>query len=178
MDQDASWAGQEEFAVPEDEQLPTIQMEIDSLGLVGPQVQAIYDYESLATGTYSGGGGGGGNCGVCGGPPSIESVGGSTDDLIRAAAAGYTIADGQVGAQVEPVTVLAVSLGLMGWYRAATAHNLAREKSAAFYPNLHESDTQRDAHRHIYWSMMLRRWIGKFLANSVTDRTMSCWCCL
>lgn len=172
VDQDPSWVGQEEFAVPENEQLPTIQMEIDSLGLMGPQVQAIYDYEALANGTYSGGGGGG-SCGVCGGPPSMESVDESVDDLIRAAAAGYTSVGGEVGVQVGPVTAgaIAVSVGLIGWkaYRAATAHNLAREKSTAFYPILQESDTQRDAHRHIYWSMMLRRWIGKFLAKSVTD---------
>lgn len=171
--QDPSWEGQEEFAVPEDEQLPTIQMEIDSLGLVGPQVQAIYDYEALANGTYSGGSGGGGSCGVCGGPPGMESVGEDVDDLIRAAAAGYTPTNGDEGAQVASVTAgaLAVSLGLIGWkaYRAATAHELAREKSAAFYPTVAEGDTKRDAHRHIYWSMMLRRWIGKFLAKSVTD---------
>jgi hypothetical protein len=172
-DQDSSWEGQEEFAVLEDDQLPTIQMEIDSLGLVGSQVQDIYYYESLANGTYAGGGGGAGGCRFCEGPPSMESVDESVDDLIRAAAAGYTPSKGEVGAQVDPVTAgaIAVSLGLIGWkaYRAATAHELAREKSTELFANQVYNDTQRDAHRHIYWSMMLRRWVGKFLAKSVTD---------
>lgn len=57
---DSSWSGQEEFAVPPDEQLPTIQMEIDTLQLEGPEVDAIHYYEALATGTYAPGGGPGG----------------------------------------------------------------------------------------------------------------------
>ncbi|HZG43021.1 MAG TPA: hypothetical protein VEY93_08675 [Longimicrobium sp.] len=178
--QDESWAGQEEFAVPPDSQLPTIQMEIDSLVLVGRQVDDIYYYESLAAGTYSGGGGGGGSGGGSGGggddggnePVQPLAGGGSMDDLIRAAALGYTPSAGEVNAQVDPIAASAlVGLGLIGWkaYRAATAHKLAIEKSTALYPNLAEGNTQRDAHRHIYWSMMLRRWIGKFLAKEVTD---------
>lgn len=165
--QDASWEGQEEFTVPPDERLPTIQMEVDSLMLVGPQVDDIYYYESIATGTYSGGGGGGGPQE----PIHMTGVDESRDDLIRAAALGYTPSSGEVAVQSLTAGALTVGLGLVGWkaYRAATAHNLAREKSEAFYPNVHPSDTQRDAHRHIYWSMMLRRWIGKFLAKSVTD---------
>lgn len=163
--QDSSWSGQEEFGVPPDEQLPTIQMEIDTLMLVGKQVDDIYYYESIANGTYAGGGG----------PPKepihMTGTGGSTDDLIRAAAMGYTPNSGGMGAQSLTADVIRVGVGLIGWkaYRAATAHNLAREKSTAFYSGLAEGDTKRDAHRHIYWSMMLRRWVGKFLAKSVTD---------
>jgi hypothetical protein len=173
--QDGSWSGQEEFAVPPDEQLPTIQMEIDSLGLAGSQVDDIYYYESLATGTYSGCGGGGGGGGDPGDHEIINptAVGGNMDDLIRAAAAGYTPSSGQVSVQVEPFTAgaLSVALGLVGWkvYRAVTAHTLAREKSTALYPNQAEAHTQRDAHRHIYWSMLLRRWVGKTIAKQVTD---------
>ncbi len=167
--QDASWAGEEEFAVPPDSQLPTIQMEVDSLMLVGQQVDDIYYYESLAKGTYSGGSGGGGGGG--GGEPINMTGTGSTDDLIRAAALGYTPSSGELGVQSLTAGAISVGAGLVGWkaYRALTAHNLAREKSTAFFPNLVEGDTKRDAHRHIYWSMMLRRWVGKFLAKSVTD---------
>lgn len=168
LGQDASWVGQEEFAVPPDEQLPTIQMEIDSLGLVGKQVDDIYYYESLANGTYSGGGGGG-----PGEPIHMEGFGATVDDLIRAAAAGYTPSRGEVGVQVDPLTMASafVAGGVMGWkaHRAATAHELAREKSSALFAGQAYSDTQRDAHRHIYWSMLLRRWVGKTLAKFATD---------
>jgi hypothetical protein len=168
--QDDSWVGQEEFAVPPDEELPTIQMEIDSLGLVGAQVDDIHYYESLATGTYAGGGGGGGGCSGCE-EPIMHGIGENVDDLIRAAAAGHTTASGEVGVQSVTAGAIAVGVGLIGWkaYRAATAHQVARQKSTAFYSTLAEGDTKRDAHRHIYWSMMLRRWVGKFVAKSVTD---------
>lgn len=169
--QDASWSGQEEFTVPPDSQLPTIQMEVDSLGLVGAQVDDIYYYESLANGTYAGGGdgGGGGGCMDCG-LPIMYSADGSADDLIRAAAAGRTATGGEIGVQSLTAGAITVGVGLIGWkaYRAATAHELARAKSTAFFA-LAEGDTKRDAHRHIYWSMMLRRWIGAIGAKTVTD---------
>ena len=167
--QDDSWTGQEEFAVAPDEQLPTIQMEIDSLRLVGAQVDDIYYYESIATGTYVGGGGGGGG----GGGEQIYTTGsGETrDDLIRAAAMGYTPSSGEIGTQSLTAGALVVGVGLVGWkaYRAWTADELAKAKSTALFPGLAEGDTKRDAHRHIYWSMLLRRWVGKFVAKSVTD---------
>ena len=165
--QDPSWSGQEEFAVPPDHELPTIQMEIDSLQLTGTQIDDIYYYESIANGTYSGGGGGGGGTN----PIHMYGAGMTTDELIRAAAMGYTPSSGEIGAQSLTAGVLVVGLGLMGWkaYRAATAHNMARQKSSALYPNLELGDTKRDAHRHIYWSMMLRRWVGAGISKSVTD---------
>lgn len=169
--QDASWSGQEEYAVPPDSQLPTIQMEVDTLMLVGQQVDDLYYYESLSKGTYaatSGGGGGGGGGGNE--PINMTGVSGSKDDLIRAAALGQASSGGEIGVQSLTAGVISVGVGLMAWkaVRAATAHNLAREKSTAFFA-LAEGDTKRDAHRHIYWSMMLRRWVGKFVAKSITD---------
>lgn len=166
--QDDSWTGQEEFTVPPDEQLPTIQMEIDSLMLVGRQVDDIYYYEGIASGTYGSGGGGGPREPIYMTGAGLDA---SRDDLIRAAAMGYTPASGEIGIQSLTADAIRVGAGLVGWkaYRAFTAHELAREKSTAFFPNLAEGDTKRDAHRHIYWSMMLRRWVGKFLAKSATD---------
>ncbi|HLM68752.1 MAG TPA: hypothetical protein VK358_14530 [Longimicrobium sp.] len=168
--QDVSWSGQEEFLVPPDSQLPTIQMEVDSLMLTGSQVDDIYYYETIAKGTYSTGGGSSGGGGGGGEPVLIESVGGSTDERIRAAALGYPDSGGEIGAQSLTAGAISVGLGLIGWkaYRAATAHQVARQKSTAFFA-LAESDTKRDAHRHIYWSMMLRRWIGETMAKAVTD---------
>lgn len=169
-DADPSWTGQEEFAVPPDEQLPTIQMEIDSLLLVGPEVDDIYYFESLATGTYGGGGGGGG-----GEPIYMTGVEGepTLDDLIRAAAEGRTPYSGEITIQINPAWVAAgiTSLAVIGWkaYRINQSIDRARRKSAEFYPNLAYDDTKRDAHRHILWSMMLRRWVGPALAKELTD---------
>lgn len=176
---DPSWGGQEEHAVPPDEQLPTITMEIDTLQLTGTEVEEIYYHESLATGTYAGGGGGGG--GGPGGEPIYmtgvdengEPVSGppTRDDLIRAAAAEYI--PGEITIQVNPVLVGSVVLGVVAaWkvYRVHQAADRAVQKSGYFYPSLSYSDTKRDAHRHIYFSMMLRRYVGATAAKIITDR--------
>ena len=167
---DASWTGQDEFAVPPDEQLPTIQMEIDSLQLVGPEVDDIYYYESLAKGTYSGGGGGGGGTGE---PVLIESVDGepTRDNLIRAAAAGYK--PGEMTAQTNPVLIGSIALGVVAaWktYRVVQAEARAHQKSTALFPNVDPQDTRRDAHRHIYVNMMLRRYVGATAGKIIMDR--------
>ena len=168
---DPSWDAQEEFAVPPDEQLPTIQMEIDSLQLVGDEIDNIYYYESLAQGTYAPDGGGGG-----GEPIHMTGVDqqAGLDDLIRAAAQGVTPYNGdEVTVQIVPAWVAAgiVGLGVIGWkaYRVDQSVRRARQKSAEHYPNLAYDHTKRDAHRHILWSMMLRRWVGRALAKEMTD---------
>jgi hypothetical protein len=172
-DADPSWTGQEEYAVPPDDQVPTIQMEIDSLQLVGTEVDAIYYYESLATGTYAGGGGGGGGDGPDEDTPitetSVEEEY-TRDDLIRAAAEGRT--PGEITTQVNAVLIGSVALGIVSGYkyfRVQQAAERAIRKSSEFYPNLNAGDTRRDAHRHIYLSMMLRRYVGATFARMITD---------
>jgi hypothetical protein len=157
---DPSWNGQVEFAVPADEELPTIQMEIDTLMLDQPEVQEIYYYESLATGTY------------LAEPTQIQSVATSSsiDDLIRAAGEGHT--PGPVIQIVPDIVARAIAtLGVIGWkaYRIDQASKRAIARSAYYYPSLDYDDTKRDAHRHILWSMMLRRYVGATVAKALTD---------
>lgn len=165
---DSSWSGQEEFAVPPDEQLPTIQMEIDTLQLEGPEVDAIHYYEALATGTYAPGGGPGG-----GDPIHMTGVedGPTRDDLIRAAAAGRP--SGEVTAQVSEQLLATIALGVVGaWkaHRVQQASDRAHRKSTEFYPGVDPQDTRRDAHRHVYVNMMLRRYVGATAAKIIADR--------
>lgn len=60
---------------------------------------------------------------------------------------------------------------MIGWkaYRVWQSVKRARQKSEEFYPHLAYDDTRRDAHRHILWNMMLRRWVGRFWANEIGD---------
>ncbi|HEX6911471.1 MAG TPA: hypothetical protein VF142_13790 [Longimicrobium sp.] len=167
---DSSWTGQEEFAVPPDEQLPTLQMEIDTLQLEGPEVDALHYWESLATGSYApdpGGGPGGEE------PINITGVDGepTRDDLIRAAAAGY--APGDMTTQVSEYLIASIALGVVGTWKAHRVHQAAdraHRKSTEFYPGLESQDTQRDAHRHIYVNMMLRRYVGATATKIISDR--------
>lgn len=182
---DPSWTGADEYPVPPDTHVPTIQMEIDTLQLVGVEVDDIYYYESLATGTYladpgdggggDGGWGGGGGGGDGGGEflaPITSTTQPTRDDLIRAAAAGYTPHGDEFQIQWNPYIVVGFSLGVAaGWkyFRAKQAERRAIRQSSAFYPSQHETDTQRDAHRHISVSLMLRRFVGADLAKYATD---------
>lgn len=158
---DASWAGQEEFAVPADSAIPTIPMEIDTLQLQGEEVDSIYYYESLATGTYRE-------------PIQMTGAGDtpSIDDLIRAAG-GESASGGEVTIQVSPEFLAGafVALGVIGWkaYRIKQATDRAVRKSTEYYPSMAPGDTRRDAMRHIFWSMMLRRYVGAFFAKEITD---------
>ena len=176
---DPSWTGEEEFAVPPDEQIPTIEAEIDSLQLEGTEIDEIYYFESLSRGTYmpsDGGGGGGGGGGETGptAPVEIEGFDGMTnDELIRAAAAGITPYSGGGTIQVVPILIegaLAI-MGLAGWkyYRVKQAASRAIRISGEFYPQLNEADTRRDAHRHILVNVMLRRFVGSFTAKQIMD---------
>jgi hypothetical protein len=159
---DPSWDGQEEFAVPDDSAIPTIQMEIDSLQLDAAEVQEIYYYESLATGTYRGeptwGGGGGG---------------GGGEQILAAGEAQLSGGD-ELSPQVVPEVMLAglMGLGLAGWkyYRAKQAIRRALDQSAELFPGFAGNDDQRDAFRHIYLSMMFRRYLGKTITKWATDR--------
>ncbi|HEX6371280.1 MAG TPA: hypothetical protein VF006_20345 [Longimicrobium sp.] len=159
---DASWDGQAEFAVPADSVIPTIPMEIDTLQLEGVEVDTIYYYESLATGTFRE-------------PIQMTSAGDgpSIDDRIRAAGGGSLSAEDGVTVQVLPQLVFdgLVSLAVIGWkaHRAMQATNRARAVSAEYYPFLGYSDTRRDAMRHIYWNMMLRRYVDAFWAREIAD---------
>ena len=167
---DPSWTGNDEFQLPPDDHIPTIQMEIDTLGLRGTEIDQIYYFESLATGTYAGGGGG-----VGGDPIHMHGfpAGTNLDDLIRAAGEGRTPFSGEVEAQVFPVLIawVGVNLGIIGWKanRMLWAVDRAREKSQQFYPTMGEIDTQRDAHRHIYWNVLMRRYVGPFYAKQGAD---------
>lgn len=157
---DPSWEGQEEFAVPADSAIPTIPMEIDTLQLQGAEVDSIHYYESLATGTYRE-------------PIQITGAGDapSIDDLIRAA--GGEASGDEVTIQVSPEFLAGafVSLGVIGWkaYRVKQATDRAIRKSTEAYPLMNPGDTKRDAMRHVFWSMMLRRYVGAFLAREITD---------
>jgi hypothetical protein len=182
---DPSWTGEDEYLVPPDEQLPTIEMEIDTLQLVGVEVDNIYYYESLATGTYladpgdgSGGddgggwgGGGGGGGGEFLDDPGLLNSQPTRDDLIRAAAAGHTPYQDEVHIQVNPALIAGITLGVVGWkaFRVKQSADRAIERSATFYPHQPYADTQRDAHRHISWSLMLRRYVGGWTAKTITD---------
>lgn len=75
--------------------------------------------------------------------------------------------------QVDPVLIGAISLGVVGaWkgFRVQQATDRAIAKLDAYYPTLAYADTKRDAHRHIYLSMMLRRYVGSTAAKIITDR--------
>lgn len=168
-DADPSWSGQEEHPVPSDEQLPTVQMEIDSLMLVGTEVDNIWYYESLATGTYAGGGGGGQD------PIHMYGLGpdATIDDRIRAAGEGRTPYSGEMSAQVNPVLIGSVALGVVAawkYFRVEQAANRAVQRSGQYYPLQAEGNTQRDAFRHVFLSMMLRRYVGATGAKIITDR--------
>jgi hypothetical protein len=162
---DPSWDGQVEFAVPADEELPTIQMEVDTLMLDQAEVQEIYYYESLATGTY------------LTEPTQTQSVATSSsiDDLIRAAGAGHTPGQSGPVIQIVPdaVAYAVATLGFIGWkaFRVDQATKRAIARSAYYYhPALGYADTKRDAYRHILWSMMLRRYVGATFAKAITDK--------
>lgn len=171
---DASWTDQSEHPVPPDDHLPTVQMEIDSLRLVGSEVDDIRYYESLASGSYTppGGGGGGGNE-----PIHMYGLGpdATIDDYIRAAGKGRTPHGGEVGVQVNPVLIGVIAIGVFGTtggykiFRATQAGKRAVQQSQLHYSHQSPEDTQHDAFRHIYLSVLLRRYIGAGAAKAITD---------
>ncbi len=158
--EDASWDGQEEYPLEPDGWVPTIEEEIDTLQMSQPEIDQIYYWESLSDGSYS-------DCETC-----IQSAGETTnvDDLIRAAAAGQP-APGTVNAQFLPGPGELIGLTVVGYraYRAWQTADRATSKADEYFGNLSASDTQRDAFRHIFANVHLRRYIGSFLAKQVMD---------
>jgi hypothetical protein len=168
---DPSWDGHEEHAVPPDEMVPTLQMEIDTLQMDQPEIDQLYYQESLADGSFF----------HKRGELIVTTSTGqraTLDDLIRAAGEGWTPpgtapADGEVTVQVvSPVVAgVLVGLGVIGWkgYRAKQAADRAFQKSTEYYGSQAESSTKRDAHRHIFWNMQMRRHVGSFMAKQIAD---------
>jgi len=157
---DPSWDGQQEHAGLPEGFVPTLQEEIDSLQLTQPEIQELYYYESLASGSYR---------------SQTSTLDGalSTDDLIRAAAERRSPA-GTITPQVNPVYV-GVLVGTGVWalykiYRAQKAADRAFEKAAEYYPSLTGADDRRDAFRHIFWNVQLRRWLTAGDANYLATR--------
>jgi hypothetical protein len=74
---------------------------------------------------------------------------------------------------VVPETILTtvMGLGLAGYkyFRAKQAAHRAVAKTAEFFPSFTGNDDQADAFRHIYLSVMLRRYLGKTVTKAVTD---------
>lgn len=169
---DSSWDGSEEHLVPSDETIPTLQMEIDTLQMSSTEVTEIHYQESLATGSFF----------ERRDEVIVTSTGaGATiDDLIRAAGDGWTPPNSPtqgknstITIQVDPVTISAivVSAAVIGWkaWRVRQAADRARQKSEEYYPNQQYSSTRRDAHRHIFFNMQSRRYIGGFLTKQIAD---------
>jgi hypothetical protein len=162
---DPSWDGQVEHAVPDDNVIPTLQMEIDTLQMDQTEINQLYYQESLADGSYY----------SRYGEVIVASTGAraTIDDLIRAAGEGRTMPSGNATIQVNPVVIAAVvshSL-LIGWkaWRAYVAAGRAEKKANEFYPALERDDTRRDAYRHIYWNMQMRRECNQFWAKKIGD---------
>lgn len=167
---DPSWEGNEEFQVPPDEMIPTLQMEIDSLQMTPPEVEHLYYQESLAEGSFF----------TRRDEVIIASTGqrATLDDLIVAAGDGWTPlgrTGGKDGITIQvnqgTVNIVLVSLGVIGWkaYRARQAADRAIARSEQYYPTLNYQGTKRDAHRHIFWHVQLRRYVGGFVANQIGE---------
>jgi hypothetical protein len=168
---DGSWDGVVEFSVPADSVIPTLQMEIDTLQMEAPEVQWLYYQESLATGSF-----------FRTRNEEIVTMSGAPatlDDLIVAAGGGWTPQsatpkpDGEITIQVNPSQVAAVTAGLsvIGWkaFRVVQAAERAEQKSTQYFGSLVETSTRRDAHRHIFWNMQMRRYVGSFLTKQIGD---------
>jgi hypothetical protein len=167
---DGSWDGQEEHVVPPDEMIPTLQMEIDTLQMNQPEIDRLYYQESLANGSFF----------FSREELIVSSTGqkATIDDLIRAAGDGWMppgtgAAQGEVVIQVNSPIVAAILVGgaVIGWkaYRVKQAADRANAKSNEYFGSLAYSSTKRDAHRHIFWNMQMRRHVGSYLAKWIAD---------
>lgn len=153
---DGSWSGQSEFLVDETI-VPTVGEEVDSLQASSAEHQQLLYYESLALGDDGG--------------YELQSADGTLtrDDLIRMAAANPGV-PGEFSAQLWGPTVN-IPLGIIGFFavRILFSKLRAESASASYYPSLNPGDTKRDAFRHIYVNVMLRRYITAPLAKAVMD---------
>lgn len=149
---DPSWADQQEFVVDE-AALPTLPEEADTLQLTADENELLHHYEDLAVGNEI----------------HISGADGLTrDDLIRLAAAGGT--PGESGAQFWGPWIT-VPLGIAAYFgpRILFARLRAEHASASYYPDLNPGDTRRDAFRHVYVNVMLRRYCSGPIAKLVMD---------
>ena len=168
---DPSWNGQEEFPPPSDDFVPTLQMEIDSLQMTQPEIDRLYYQESLADGSFF----------ARWDEVIVASGSGrraTLDDLIIAAGDGWTPLGrkpgprGELTIQIDRAVVAGILLGAHIGYKAwrvDQAVDRAREKSAQYFPVDYES-TKRDAYRHIFWNMQMRRYVGADVAKVIADR--------
>ncbi|WP_420125973.1 DUF6973 domain-containing protein [Longimicrobium sp.] len=151
---DGSWTGQAEFTVDQT-QVPTVAAEADTLQASPYEHDRLLYYESLALGN---------------GGYEIQGAKGtpSRDDLIRMAAADS--GPGEISIQLWGPTVN-IPLGVAAVFavRVLFSKWRAESASASYYPSLAAGDTKRDAFRHIYVNVMLRRYISAPLAKAVMD---------
>jgi hypothetical protein len=152
-DDDPSWTGNEEFVI-DDTQVLTVQQHADSLQATADEYDRLVYYESLALGNDGG----------------YHLMGtGSRDDLIRHAATGAM--PGEMTAQGVWGAAVAIPVGVFGAcaIRGTFAYFRARGAAQSYYPHLSPGDTKHDAFRHVYASVMLRRYCSAPIAKAITD---------
>jgi hypothetical protein len=151
---DQSWNAQQEFVV-DDTYIPTVQEEADSLQVTSTENDLLYYYEDLARGE---------------GGYQIAAASGeySRDELIRMAAAG--IRPGEVTAQIWGPWI-SIPLGVAAFLGPRILFSKLRAESASgsYYPSLNPGDTRRDAFRHVYVNVMLRRYCSGPIAEAIMD---------
>lgn len=160
---DPSWSGNLEYYVDES-LVPTLQEEADSLQLTPTESSGLQYYETLALADGE----------FRGGIQPYGDTGASTDDLIRLAAMGPGAA-GEASIQALPLAVT-IPLGVAAFFGPRIAFSWWRAVDAAesYYPAMGEGDTQRDAFRHTYVNVMLRRYCSGPIAKLVMD-TNEAW---
>lgn len=163
---DPSWAGQTEHPDPPDDFIPAVAEEIDTLQAEQPEIDRIYYYESLASGSYR----------KEQDPVSIETATGTpkpatTDDYIRLAGEGWTPAGGMstqgLGSMLVALPVVAGALYYYYW-RIETAGDRAEQRAIQFFPG-NQGNTRADAFRHTFLSVQLRRYVTSVFAKVITD---------
>lgn len=153
--EDDSWSGQVEF-VTDETQVPTVAAEVDSLQASAYEHDRLLYYESLALGDDGG--------------YEIQGEDGTLtrDDLIRMAA--YGAGPEEVNTQFWQTAVL-IPLGVAAIFAPRILFSKWRAESASesYYADLSPGDTRRDAFRHIYVNVMLRRYTSAPIAKAVMD---------
>jgi hypothetical protein len=151
---DPSWWGNEEFPVDET-YIPTLQAEADSVQLTPQEWNGLQYYEHLA---------------LTEGDYRLLTIQGTLtrDDLIRMASAGVDPNGPTIQAWPAVVTV---PLGIAAFFLPRIAFSWWRAVDAAgiYYPHLAGGDDQRDAFRHVYVNVMLRRYCTGPIAKMVMD---------
>lgn len=160
---DPSWSGNVEYFVDES-LVPTIQEEVDSLQLTPTESDGLHYYETLALAEGE----------FREGIQPTSGTGASRDDLIRMAAMGPGTG-GEIGVQALPLWVT-IPLGVTAFLGPRIAFSWWRAVDAAgsYYPTMGEGDTRRDAFRHTYVNVMLRRYCSGPIAKLVMD-TNEAW---